>query len=123
MGDPDIDELREQSRPGDRASNTNNEPSLEDRFIDALDAVEDGGSNMKTLSARDKDLAAFVRGLEADESELEAVVEQLHEVRGRGNDVNRQELIISAVWIGLQEACPEAVEAFKDAKGERARQL
>lgn len=121
MSDPDLDELR-QNRPGDRASNNTDVPSLQDHFRDALDDVEDS-QNKKTLSARDEQLAAFVRGLEADEDELAAVVEQLHEERGRGGDVNRQELIISAAWIGLREVCPDVVEEFKDAKAARAREI
>lgn len=122
MSEPDLDEMR-QRRPGERATNTGDEESLTDLFKDALDEVDAGGSNKKTLSVREEDLAAFARGLERDGEKLVSAVEKLQEARGKGDGTDRQDLIINAAWVGFKQVCGEEVEAFKDAKAERARDV
>jgi len=122
--DDELEELREQTDVGTRAEaeTTNDETSeLEDAIVTLLGEVESGDVS-KTLSVRDEQLAALIRGLEETDS-LADVGTPLKEELGRDDDkdvTDRSELLRLAVRLGLQQAAPEVVETARDANARHA---
>jgi hypothetical protein len=122
--DDELEELREQTDVGTRAEaeTTNDETNeLEDAIVTLLGEVESGDVS-KTLSVRDEQLAALIRGLEETDS-LADVGTPLKEELGRDDDkdvTDRSELLRLAVRLGLQQAAPEVVETARDANARHA---
>jgi hypothetical protein len=122
--DDELEELREQTDVGTRAEaeTTNDETSeLEDAIVTVLGEVESGDVS-KTLSVRDEQLAALIRGLEETDS-LADVGTPLKEELGRDDEkdvTDRSELLRLAVRLGLQQAVPEVVETARDANARHA---
>ena len=82
----------------------------------------ESGDVSKTLSVRDEQLAALIRGLEETDS-LADVGTPLKEELGRDDDkdvTDRSELLRLAVRLGLQQAAPEVVETARDANARHA---
>ncbi|NHN65317.1 hypothetical protein G9463_18715 [Haloarcula sp. JP-Z28] len=122
--DDELKELREQTDVGTRAeaeTTDDGASELEDAIVTLLGEVQSGDVS-KTLSVRDEQLAALIRGLEETES-LDDVGAPLKEALGRddGEDVtDRSELLRLAVRLGIQEAAPEVVETARDANARHA---
>jgi len=122
--DDELKELREQTDVGTRAeaeTTDDGASELEDAIVTLLSEVQSGDVS-KTLSVRDEQLAALIRGLEETES-LDDVGAPLKEALGRddGEDVtDRSELLRLAVRLGIQEAAPEVVETARDASARHA---
>ncbi|RKS74160.1 hypothetical protein BDK61_4864 [Haloarcula quadrata] len=122
--DDELEELREQTDVGTRAEaeTTDDETNeLEDAIVTLLGEVESGDVS-KTLSVRDEQLAALIRGLEETDS-LADVGTPLKEELGRDDDkdvTDRSELLRLAVRLGLQQAAPEVVETARDANARHA---
>jgi hypothetical protein len=122
--DDELKELREQTDVGTRAeaeTTDDGASELEDAIVTLLSEVQSGDVS-KTLSVRDEQLAALIRGLEETES-LDDVGAPLKEALGRddGEDVtDRSELLRLAVRLGIQEAAPEVVETARDANARHA---
>ena len=122
--DEDLEELRQQTDVGTRAdSSTPNEGSgeLETAIVKLLGEIESGDTG-KTLSLRDAQLTALIRGLEETDA-LDDVGTALQEELGRETDpdaVDRSEVLRLAVRLGLQEATPDVVETARDAHAQYA---
>lgn len=120
--DEELAELREQTDPGTRASETQPDDSgaLEDAIVAALQDI-DSGEVSKTLSLRDERLTALVRGLEATD-DLEDAGRALAEQLGRETDdkIDRSEFLRLAVRLGLEEAAPDVLETARRASGRHA---
>ena len=120
----ELEDLREQTDVGTRAeaepvSDDANE--LEDAIVTLLGEVESGDVS-KTLSMRDEQLAALVRGLEETDS-LDDVGTPLREALGRDGETDvtdRSELLRLAVRVGLREAAPEVIETAREASARHA---
>jgi len=122
--DDELEELREQTDVGTRAESElsgGKTSDLEDAIVTLLGDVESGEVS-KTLSVRDEQLAALIRGLEQTDN-LDEVGASLREQLGRngGSDgTDRSEMIRLAVRLGLREAAPEVVETARDAYARHA---
>lgn len=122
--DEDLEELRQQTDVGTRAdSSTPSEDSgeLETAIVELLGEIESGDTG-KTLSLRDAQLTALIRGVE-DTGGLDDVGTALQEELGREADpdaVDRSEVLRLAVRLGLQEAAPDVVETARDAHAQYA---
>jgi len=122
--DKELEELREQTDVGTRAESELSEDQtsdLEDAIVTLLGDVESGDIS-KTLSVRDEQLTALIRGLEETDS-LNDVGASLREQLGRNDDsdgTDRSEMIRLAVRLGLREAAPEVVETARDATARHA---
>ena len=122
--DKELEELREQTDVGTRAESetAGDETSdLEDAIVTLLSEVENGDVS-KTLSVRDEQLAALIRGLEETEN-LDDIGHSLQENLGRDGDADgtdRSEILRLAVRLGLQEAAPEVIETARNANARHA---
>ncbi|GGK84340.1 hypothetical protein [Haloarcula sebkhae] len=122
--DDELEELRKQTDVGTRAeaeSAGDGTDRLEDAIVTLLGEVERGDIS-KTLSVRDEQLTALIRGLEETGS-LDDVGTSLKEELGRDDDeamTDRSELLRLAVRLGIQEAAPEVVETARDANARHA---
>jgi hypothetical protein len=120
----ELEELREQTDVGTRAEAEpagDDASDLEDAIVTLLGEVENGDVS-KTLSMRDEQLAALVRGLEETDS-LDDVGTPLREALGRDGDrdvTDRSELLRLAVRVGLREAAPEVIETAREASARHA---
>lgn len=122
--DDELEELREQTDVGTRAESetaSGEASDLEDAIVTLLSEVENGDVS-KTLSVRDEQLAALIRGLEETEN-LDDIGQSLKENLGRDGDADgtdRSELLRLAVRLGLQEAAPGVIETARDANARHA---
>ena len=122
--DDELEELRKQTDVGTRAeaeSAGDGTDGLEDAIVTLLGEVERGDIS-KTLSVRDEQLTALIRGLEETGS-LDDVGTSLKEELGRDDDeamTDRSELLRLAVRLGMQEAAPEVVETAREANARHA---
>jgi hypothetical protein len=122
--DKELEELREQTNVGTRAeseSSSDETSDLEDAIVTLLGEVQNGDVS-KTLSVRDEQLTALIRGLEETDS-INDVGASLREKLGRDSatdGTDRSEILRLAVRVGLQEAAPEVVETARDANARHA---
>jgi hypothetical protein len=122
--DDELEELRKQTDVGTRAeaeSDGDGTDRLEDAIVTLLGDVERGDIS-KTLSVRDEQLTALIRGLE-ETGRLDDVGTSLKDELGRDDDeamTDRSELLRLAVRLGIQEAAPEVVETARDANARHA---
>jgi len=122
--DKELEELREQTNVGTRAeseSASDETSDLEDAIVTLLGEVQNGGVS-KTLSVRDEQLTALIRGLEETDG-INDVGASLREKLGRDSatdGTDRSEILRLAVRVGLQEAAPEVVETARDANARHA---
>jgi len=116
--DDELRELREQTDVGTRIQDTPDTAdgdALEDAIVTMLHAVDDGDVS-KTLSLRDGQLAALIRGLE-ETGELDDVGVALRDQLGResDDDIDRSEVLRLAVRVGLQEATSDVIDTAREA--------
>lgn len=122
--DDELEELREQTDVGTRAeaeAASDEATELEDAIVTLLGEVESGDVS-KTLSVRDEQLAALIRGLEETDS-LDDVGTPLREALCRDGErdvTDRSELLRLAVRLGLREAAPEVIETAREASARHA---
>lgn len=121
--DANLEELKAQTSQGDRIdqeADQDRQHQLVDAFVDEMEAI-DAGDQQKTVSLWDGNLAAFVRGLEANPEELQAVG---HSLQRRfdidESDVDRSEVLRLALRLGLQEAAPDQFEVLREAARKHA---
>ena len=88
---------------------------LVEAIVEELDAI-DAGEQQKTLSVWDGALAAFIRALEDNPDQMEAVGHSLQQRLGTDTaEIDRSEVLRLALRLGFQEAAPEEFDAVRDA--------
>lgn len=116
--DEELAALREQTSQGDRidqAASAEQKQVLVEAIIEELEAI-DAGEQQKTLSVWDGALAAFIRALEDNPDQLEAVGHSLQQRLGTDTaEIDRSEVLRLALRLGFQEAAPEEFDAVRDA--------
>jgi len=121
--DPDIEALKAQTAQGDRLDSEVekiNRQTLVEDIVDELEAI-DTGSQQKTVSVWDGQLAAFIRALEANPEHLDAVGHGLKErLDIEESDTDRSMILRLALRVGFQEAAPEQFEAVREAVRKQA---
>jgi len=121
--DPDIEALKAQTAQGDRLDSEVekiNRQTLVEDIVDELEAIETG-SQQKTVSVWDGQLAAFIRALEANPEHLDAVGHGLKErLDIEESDTDRSMILRLALRVGFQEAAPEQFEAVREAVRKQA---
>jgi hypothetical protein len=123
MSDEDIESLRKQTSQGDRLDEAAKQEATQELVNDIVAELEaiDAGKQQKTVSVWDGPMAAFVRALEANPEQLEAVGHALQERRDvDGDDIDRSEVLRHALRLGFQTAAPEHYEAVQDAVQQQA---
>jgi len=121
--DPDIEALKAQTAQGDRLDSEVEKidrQTLVEDIVDELEAI-DTGSQQKTVSVWDGQLAAFIRALEANPEHLDAVGHGLKErLDIEESDTDRSMILRLALRVGFQEAAPEQFEAVREAVRKQA---
>lgn len=116
--DEELAALREQTSQGDRidqAASAEQKQALAEAIVEELEAI-DAGEQQKTLSVWDGALAAFIRALEDNPDQLEAVGHSLQQRLGTDTaEIDRSEVLRLALRLGFQEAAPEEFDAVRDA--------
>ena len=116
--DEELAALREQTSQGDRidqAASAEQKQALSEAIVEELEAI-DAGEQQKTLSVWDGALAAFIRALEDNPDQLEAVGHSLQQRLGTDTaEIDRSEVLRLALRLGFQEAAPEEFDAVRDA--------
>lgn len=116
--DDELAALREQTSQGDRidqAASAEQKQVLVDAIVEELEAI-DAGEQQKTLSVWDGALAAFIRALEDNPDQLEAVGNSLQQRLGTDTaEIDRSEVLRLALRLGFQEAASEEFDAVRDA--------
>jgi len=116
--DDELAALREQTSQGDRidqAASAEQKQVLVEAIVEELEAI-DAGEQQKTLSVWDGALAAFIRALEDNPDQLEAVGHSLQQRLGTDTaEIDRSEVLRLALRLGFQEAAPEEFDAVRDA--------
>lgn len=124
MTDEDVDQLRQQTRTGDRASMTSVDDGFEDDLLDAVAARNESGAQ-RSVSIWDGDIAALLDALEENPERAEQLVERASEQFdiSAADDVDRSELVRVLIISGLAAVDPEVKESWRDAIGEYASQI
>lgn len=121
--DDDLAALREKTSHGDRideAPTAESKQSLADDIITELEAIE-AGEQQKTVSVWDGHLAAFIRALEENPEQLQAVGQSLQRrLDLEEDDVDRSEVLRLALRLGFQEGAPEEFDAVREAVQKQA---
>lgn len=116
--DDELAALREQTSQGDRidqAASAEQKQVLVEAIVEELEAI-DAGEQQKTLSVWDGALAAFIRALEDNPDQMEAVGHSLQQRLGTDTaEIDRSEVLRLALRLGFQEAAPEEFDAVRDA--------
>ena len=116
--DEELAALREQTSQGDRidqAASAEQKQALAEAIVEELEAI-DAGEQQKTLSVWDGALAAFIRALEDNPDQMEAVGHSLQQRLGTDTaEIDRSEVLRLALRLGFQEAAPEEFDAVRDA--------
>lgn len=116
--DEELAALREQTSQGDRidqAASAEQKQVLVEAIVEELEAI-DAGEQQKTLSVWDGALAAFIRALEDNPDQMEAVGHSLQQRLGTDTaEIDRSEVLRLALRLGFQEAAPEEFDAVRDA--------
>jgi len=116
--DEELAALREQTSQGDRidqAASAEQKQALSEAIVEELESI-DAGEQQKTLSVWDGALAAFIRALENNPDQLEAVGHSLQQRLGTDTaEIDRSEVLRLALRLGFQEAAPEEFDAVRDA--------
>lgn len=117
----EIEKLRQDTSPGSRTESGNSTP---DAFSEAVEqALVDinRGEKSKNLSVRDEHVAAVLYALEEVGGEKE-IGEALQQLANRNErDVDRSEILRSALRIGLEEVAPELMADARETHGEFVR--
>jgi hypothetical protein len=123
MTDEDLESLREQTSQGDRldeAATKGNAQEFVDDIVAELQAIDDG-EQQKTVSVWDGPMAAFVRALEENPEQLEAIGQSLAERRDvTVGEIDRSEVLRHALRLGIETAAPDQYEAVEDAVRQQA---
>jgi hypothetical protein len=116
--DDELAALREQTSQGDRidqAASVEQKQILVEAIVEELEAIDDG-DQQKTLSVWDGALASFVRALEANPDQMEAVGHSLQQrLDTDTEEIDRSEVLRLALRLGFREAAPEEFDALRDA--------
>lgn len=116
--DDELAALREQTSQGDRidqAASVEQKQILVEAIVEELEAIDDG-EQQKTLSVWDGALASFVRALEANPDQMEAVGHSLQQrLDTDTEEIDRSEVLRLALRLGFREAAPEEFDALRDA--------
>ena len=123
MSDEELEALREQTSHGDRLDEAGDKATTRE-FVDniraELEAI-DAGEQQKTVSVWDGPMAAFVRALEDNPEQLDAVGRALQErLDAEDSGVDRSEVLRLALRLGFQTAAPEQFDAIRDAVQQHA---
>jgi hypothetical protein len=123
MSDDELEALREQTAQGDRLDEATTAAATQDFVADILGELEaiDDGEQQKTVSVWDGPMAAYVRALEDNPEQLDAVGQALQQRLDveKGN-VDRSELLRLALRLGFQTAAPEQFDAVREAVEQHA---
>lgn len=121
----DLAALRDKTSHGDRieqAAAAEQQQGFVEDIVAELEAIDDG-EQQKTVSVWDGALAAFVRALEDNPEQMEAVgqgLQQQLDVDESGSEIERSEVLRLALRLGFKEAAPAEFEAVRDAVKEHA---
>ena len=117
----DLEDLKNKTSPGSRAeSKDTGSPAFSDAVEQALIDINRGDKS-KNLSVRDEHIAAILYALE-ELDEDEHVGEQLQQLANRNErEVDRSEILRSALRVGLEQVAPELMEQARDTHGEFVR--
>jgi hypothetical protein len=120
MSDPDLEELRQQSSPGQRADGNDQTDDLVDALADERVALEDGDTPLQVNIRRDSRLLPLANVLTRDEygDEYEDLVAQAEAVVDSKPDVTegtKSYLLALLARAGLQEVAPEYDEQMEEA--------
>jgi hypothetical protein len=123
MSEDELEALREQTSQGDRLDEASKEVTTQafvDDIVTELEAISDG-EQQKTVSVWDGPMAAFVRALEDNPEQLDAVGRALQErLDVAESDVDRSVVLRLALRLGFQTAAPDQFDAVRDAVQEQA---
>lgn len=123
MSDDELEALREQTAQGDRLDEAATAAATQDFVADILGELEaiDDGEQQKTVSVWDGPMAAYVRALEDNPEQLDAVGQALQQrLDVEEGEVDRSELLRLALRLGFQTAAPEQFDAVREAVEQHA---
>lgn len=126
--DIDLEELKQKTQVGNRnqeSAKQSESKSFREDILAVLSEIENG-DRQKTVSFWDGDTAALISALESNPEIQQDVGSRLQEELGREVNeeaVDRSEVLRLAIRAGLQQAAPDVVETWLDAKAESARHL
>jgi hypothetical protein len=122
MSNQDIEELRQQTSPGERSQGKDVAPSLEDDLVDGISGVKDG-SEPSQVAVRDTRLVALANTLDdrdGDYDELVAEIERSVDSTPDLEEGTKAYLIALLARAGLQACGSDHHEVVEEAAREYA---
>lgn len=123
MNDKDIEQLREETSPGDRTEMTTVDDAFEEDLLEAIAERNETGAQ-KSVSIWDGNIAALLDALEENPERVEQLVDRASErYEISVGEVDRSEIVRVLLISGLAAVDPEVQESWRDAIGEYASQV
>jgi hypothetical protein len=121
--DKDLDQLREDTTPGDRAEMESVDVGFEDDLLEAVSNRNETGAQ-RTVSIWNANIAALLDALDENPERAERLVKEAadrYEIST--DDVDRSEIVRVLIISGLAAIDPELKDSWTDAIGEHASQV